>query len=117
MSSTEVKFRFNTGSSRMDYTIIGAEANLAAGLESSAEPGGIVMSYETYAHMRDIVTARQMPPATFKGIAREVIPYAVYMERESQTVAETSRDGTRMTIHLDQLDEATQQSLRDLLNE
>ena len=37
----------NFGSSdRMDYTIIGAEANLAARLQSIAEPGGIVLSYE-----------------------------------------------------------------------
>ena len=40
---------------RMDYTIIGAEANLAARLQSIAEPNGIVMSYETYALVRDIV--------------------------------------------------------------
>ena len=33
----------------MDYTIIGAEANLAARLQSIAEPGGIVISYETFA--------------------------------------------------------------------
>ena len=33
----------NFGSAdRMDYTIIGAEANLAARLQSIAEPGGIV---------------------------------------------------------------------------
>ena len=38
---------------RMDYTIIGAEANLAARLQSIAEPGGIVLSYETYALVRD----------------------------------------------------------------
>ena len=40
---------------RMDYTIIGAEANLAARLQSIAEPGHIVISYETYALVRDIV--------------------------------------------------------------
>ena len=34
---------------RMDYTIIGGEANLAARLETSADAGGIVLSYETYA--------------------------------------------------------------------
>ena len=43
---------------RMDYTIIGAEANLAARLQSIAEPGGIVLSYETYALVRDMVRAR-----------------------------------------------------------
>ncbi len=43
---------------RMDYTIIGAEANLAARLQSIAEPDSIVMSFETYALTRDMVTAR-----------------------------------------------------------
>ena len=42
---------------RMDYTIIGAEANLAARLQSIAEPGQIVLSYETYALVRDLVVA------------------------------------------------------------
>ncbi len=68
----------NFGSAdRMDYTIIGAEANLAARLQSIAEPGGIVMSYETYALVRDLVRARPLPPITMKGIGREIIPSAV----------------------------------------
>lgn len=46
---------------RMDYTIIGAEANLAARLQSVAEPGHIVVSYETYALVRDIVVALALP--------------------------------------------------------
>ena len=49
----------NFGSSmRMDYTIIGGEANLAARLQSSANVGSIVVSYETWALVRDIVSAR-----------------------------------------------------------
>ena len=68
----------NFGSAdRMDYTIIGAEANLAARLEQIAEPGGIVMSYETYAHVEDEVRARPLAPISLKGISREVIPYVV----------------------------------------
>ena len=68
----------NFGSAdRMDYTIIGAEANLAARLQSIAEPGRIVMSYETYALTRDMVEAHVLPPITMKGISREVIPYMV----------------------------------------
>lgn len=62
---------------RMDYTIIGAEANLAARLQSIAEPGGIVVSYETLALVRDIVTARALSPITMKGISRDVVPYAI----------------------------------------
>lgn len=68
----------NFGSTdRMDYTIIGAEANLAARLQSIAEPGQIVVSYETYALVRDIAVARTLPPISMKGISRDVVPYAI----------------------------------------
>jgi class 3 adenylate cyclase len=62
---------------RMDYTIIGAEANLAARLQYIAEPGTIVMSYETYALVKDIVSAHALPPISVKGITREVVPYVI----------------------------------------
>lgn len=68
----------NFGSSdRMDYTIIGAEANLAARLQSVAEPGQIVIGYETHALVREIVSAHALAPISMKGISREVVPYAV----------------------------------------
>jgi adenylate cyclase len=68
----------NFGSAdRMDYTIIGAEANLAARLQSIAEPGGIVISYETFALASDVISAHPLPAITMKGISREVIPYSV----------------------------------------
>jgi class 3 adenylate cyclase len=68
----------NFGSAdRMDYTIIGAEANLAARLQSIAEPGHIVISYETFALVNDVVAAHALPPITMKGISREVVPYSV----------------------------------------
>jgi class 3 adenylate cyclase len=68
----------NFGSAdRMDYTIIGAEANLAARLQSIAEPGHIVVSYETYALVRDIVAAHTLAAISMKGINREVVPYAI----------------------------------------
>ena len=44
---------------------------------SIAEPGGIVLSYETYALVRDLVRAHPLPAITMKGISREVVPYAV----------------------------------------
>ena len=81
-----VRMRINTGfcnvgnfgsNDRMDYTIIGAEANLAARLQSIAEPGQIVISYETYAFVRDTIVARALAPITMKGISREVVPYVV----------------------------------------
>jgi adenylate cyclase len=62
---------------RMDYTIIGAEANFAARLQTVAEPGEIVLSYETYELVRDMVSARPRPPISLKGISRKVVPYVV----------------------------------------
>ncbi len=68
----------NFGSNdRMEYTIIGAAANLAARLQSIAEPGGICLSYETYALVRDLVEAQPLAPIIMKGLSREIIPYAV----------------------------------------
>ena len=62
---------------RMDYTIVGGEVNLAARLESAADIGGILMSYETYALVRDIVEAEERDAITMKGIKREVRAFAV----------------------------------------
>jgi adenylate cyclase len=62
---------------RMDYTILGAEVNLAARLQSIAEPGRIVVSYETYALVQGTVAGHVLAPISLKGIAREVVPYAV----------------------------------------
>jgi class 3 adenylate cyclase len=68
----------NFGSAdRMDYTILGAEVNLAARLQSIAEPGSIVISYETYSLVRDMLVAHPLPPIMVKGISREILPYAV----------------------------------------
>jgi len=62
---------------RIEYTIIGAEANLAARLQTACEPGGILLSYETYALVRDIVLARPLEPMQVKGVSRTIVPYAV----------------------------------------
>jgi class 3 adenylate cyclase len=68
----------NFGSTdRMDYTIIGSEVNLAARLEEHADPDGILLSYETYALVRDHVTAEEWPAIAAKGIRREIRPYAL----------------------------------------
>ena len=99
---------------RLDYTIIGAEANLAARLESIAEPGGIVISYETYAHVRDIVSATALEPVAFKGIARKVVPYRIKIEdpMPRENAIQEAPDGTRLTVDLKILDETTRQKLR-----
>jgi adenylate cyclase len=94
----------NFGSAdRMDYTIIGAEANLAARLQSVAEAGHIVVSYETYALVRDIVVAHALPPITMKGISREVIPYSVegMLDTAGQKIKIFSEHLTGLDFYLD----------------
>ena len=106
---------------RMDYTIIGAEANLAARLQSTAEPGGIVLSYETYALVRDIVRATPQEPITMKGIGRPIVPYVVegLTEEVAQRASVISAHGTGLDLFLDLelLDKNAQERTRRLLQE
>ena len=85
---------------RMDYTIIGAEANLAARLESIAPPGGIAVSHETYNLLEDELEARPLEPIRLKGIAHSVTPYVVegWRGEAVATVGETSAGLVRFAI-------------------
>jgi class 3 adenylate cyclase len=116
----EVRMGINTGycnvgnfgsSDRMDYTIIGAEANLAARLQGIAEPGGIVISYETWAHVQERVRVHQLPPITLKGISGEIVPYAVdglagddAGEGGEATILREEGEGLHLRLDLDRLD-------------
>ncbi len=94
----------NFGSAdRMDYTIIGAEANLAARLQSIAEPGRIVASYETYALVRDLIQAHALDSITMKGISHEVIPYAIegLLDAEGNKIEIFSEHMTGLDFYLD----------------
>jgi len=89
---------------RMDYTIIGAEANLAARLQAIAQPGGIVMSYETYALVEDIVTASPLEPITLKGISREIVPYVIediHMDGQTWDVDVLEQNTGRFLLRVD----------------
>jgi len=106
---------------RMDYTIIGAEANLAARLQTIAEPGGIVMSYETYALVRDMVRARPIAPIQMKGINREVVPYVVEglvedMQQRANVISEHAT-GVDLFIDLEVIDTAAAQRTKKVLQE
>ncbi len=62
---------------RMDYTIIGPEVNLAARLEQAAEPGGILISGETYALVRDEIETAQAISIVAKGFTDPITAHAV----------------------------------------
>ncbi len=98
----------NFGSNeRMDYTIIGGEVNLAARLEVQADPDGILMSYETYANVPDLVEIEERPSLVAKGISQEVRPFAVkniFQDFENErSVLRQVGDGIYVMIDLSKL--------------
>lgn len=86
----EIRMGLNTGyctvgnfgaDTRMDYTIIGREVNLASRLESSAESGEILISHETYSLVKDLIMCRDKGQITVKGFSRPVQIYQVVDHR------------------------------------
>ena len=113
----------NFGSNdRMDYTIIGAEANFAARLQSIAASDEIMLSYETYVLVGDMVRAQARPPISIKGISRQVVPYAVerYLgENPGQKTFNAKGTGLDLTMDMQAMDESSariaKEKLRDAL--
>jgi len=62
---------------RMDYTIIGREVNLASRLESAADAGEILISQETYALIKDEIICADKGQISVKGFSRPIQVYQV----------------------------------------
>jgi class 3 adenylate cyclase/HAMP domain-containing protein len=62
---------------RVDYTIIGSGVNLACRLEQKAPPGEILISYETYALVKDEVCCEERGHINARGISHPVATYQV----------------------------------------
>ena len=65
------------GEDRMDYTIIGGPVNVASRLELEAPVGSILLSYETYAHVKDDVYCEERGQIKVKGAAYSIAAYEV----------------------------------------
>jgi adenylate cyclase len=62
---------------RMDYTIIGRAVNIASRLESLATPGEILISYETFAQVKNKIHCQEHGEVKIKGISYPVATYQV----------------------------------------
>ena len=62
---------------RMDYTIIGSGVNLASRLEKACPPSEILISYETYAHVRDVIDCQPVGQIEAKGFTEPVSTHRV----------------------------------------
>jgi class 3 adenylate cyclase len=92
---------------RLSYTIIGREVNIAQRLESQAEPGGILLSYETFVHVQDMVSAEERQSIRLKGIAQEVKAFAVknrLLQTAEQVLSLHDPKGVSIDLHPSTLD-------------
>jgi class 3 adenylate cyclase/CHASE2 domain-containing sensor protein len=71
-------------SSRMNYTVIGDNVNLAARLYNVAKAGEIIISDYTYQEVKDIVVADELEPVTVKG---KKDPIRIYNIRDIKEAA------------------------------
>ena len=96
---------------RMDYTIIGSPVNLAARLQSFAEPGGILLSHETYSLVKDAFLAEEQHPVQAKGFAEPIRNYSVVdrpdgLQKRDGVIRE-EQEGVRIFLDLQKLDKAS----------
>jgi class 3 adenylate cyclase len=93
---------------RMDYTIIGNEVNLAARLQSVAEPGSILLSHETNALVQDLVLTDEQPPITVKGFPKPISTYKIvgtYADLvDAGKIVLQERKGLRVLVDLSKQD-------------
>lgn len=92
---------------RMDYTIVGKEVNLASRLESMAQPGEILIAESTYNLIRDVVLCRDRGEITVKGFSKPVLIYEVVDLRRDlgavQSYMEYETEGFSMFLDIDKI--------------
>ncbi|MFP1683292.1 adenylate/guanylate cyclase domain-containing protein [Alloalcanivorax sp. C16-1] len=108
----EIRIGINTGfvtvgnfgtDSRMDYTILGTDVNLASRLESACRPGQVLISESTYGLVKDRVRCRSVGEIQVKGFHR---PITVYEAHELKRNAGSKRrfvtlDSPGLGLHVD----------------
>jgi len=62
---------------RVEYTAMGDAINLAARMEQNAPSGGILITHDTYRHVRGVFDVQHLDPLTVKGRAQPVQTYIV----------------------------------------
>ncbi|MFC6583182.1 adenylate/guanylate cyclase domain-containing protein [Sulfitobacter aestuariivivens] len=88
---------------RMDYTAIGREVNLAARLEAECDPGGILLSAETYSLVGEWLSVEERAPVEMKGFKHPIRTFAATAIYAGDTASRSilHKDGTGFSVTVD----------------
>lgn len=129
-TALEIRIGINSGvctvgnfgaDSRMDYTILGREVNLASRLEQAAAPGNILISETTYQLVKDSIQCRSKGLISVKGIAGELAVYDVLDFRRNMgggaNFQSLERAGITLMFDLDKIRNYEQTKVIDSLTQ
>ena len=98
---------------RMDYTMVGGTVNLASRLEHEAPTGGVLVSFETYALVKDDVRCEERGNLQIRGIVQPVATYAVLGLK--QEVEQASTAHLRLELDADRMSDEERKAAADAL--
>ncbi|BCE02859.1 adenylate/guanylate cyclase domain-containing protein [Marinicellulosiphila megalodicopiae] len=124
----EIRMGINTGfctvgnfgtDSRMDYTIVGKQVNLASRLESLAGSGEIYIAHETYALIKNTVLCEDVGAIQIKGFSNPINVYKVVDYRHevgaANSFSEFEYNGFSLQVDANNLDKQEKVKLLNAL--
>ena len=112
----QVRMGINTGyctvgtfgtSTNLDYTALGTHVNLASRLETAGKPGNILVSFETWSLIKEVIMCRDKGQINVKGFSQPVQVYEVVSQRKelgaAQSYFEESSEGFTMFLDLEKI--------------
>ena len=103
---------------RLDYTVIGAQVNLASRLESIANPGSILLSFDTYSQISKEINCVELEKVRVKGISQEVRTFEVIMDdKKAKNIVDIKTNNLNLSADLERLQIDEINKLADFLEE